>query len=210
MTHSPSETREMTKRQSWAIYTIYGYDVRDSSLTYEEAYDLVGAAKVEFEGWDKDELIKIIDEAGGVKKREGKPKVNWESLFGHADQAGYEAANKHKPTPMTVVERANPLDDSSEIVKQYEPIADGVCGFASIVIRPGNHPFVNWIKKNDALVKKANLYGGKHYYGGYSLSVMGFNQSYEKKSEYARAFCDTVRNAVDDDKLELYVDKRLD
>jgi hypothetical protein len=198
-----------TKKQGWAIFKITGYDVRDSNLTKEEASDIIsGFNSVDF---DSDELIKIIEEAGGIKKTEAKPKQDWAKLFAAAVHAGEEAVKECVPTPMVVVERANPLDDSSAIVKQYEPVLDGVCGFASILIRPGNHSFVNFLKKmteND--MRNFGLWGGKHYHGGYSLSVMGYNQSYEKKSAYARAFAKVLTDAIQDEKFMAYAESRLD
>lgn len=202
---------EMTPKQSWAIFTVYGYDVRDSSLTFEEASDLIQASKEDFEGWDKDALIGVIQEAGGILKRE--PKKDWKTLYEKANAAGVKAATEHNPTPMVVQERQHPLgvplgdlmmsDEENPVVKQYEPISDGVCGFAWIQIKPGNHSFANWLKKN-------NLARPDSYYGGVSIWVHEFRQSYEKKRAYAGAFAKVVNEEIDDEKFRAIAMDRLD
>lgn len=60
------------------------------------------------------------------------------------------------------------------------------CGFAWIVVRPGNCPFANWLKKN----KNAK----RHHAGGVSLWVSKYGQSHDKKKEYARAFADSIEH----------------
>ena len=102
------------------------------------------------------------------------------------------------PTPMTVVEHANPLDDGSPIKRVYEPVMDGVCGFAWVVIRPGTCGFAKWLR--------ANANGRKSYYGGEELWVYEFNQSYERKMAFARAYAQVVSDAG----IEAHAGGRLD
>jgi hypothetical protein len=187
-------TRDITKRQSWAIFSIYGYDVRESDLTFDEASELIGAAKDNFDGWNQEELVSIIEESGGKLKKKVDPKVNksnmYRDLYDEADKAGREAVSNTTPTPMIVRQHSNPLDDSSEVVKEYGPILDGVCGFAWINIKPGNHPFCNWLKK-EGLARKDS------YYGGVTIWVHDFEQSLEKKQAYAQAFAKVINKAFD-------------
>jgi hypothetical protein len=119
-------------------------------------------------------------------------------LFRQAHEAGRAAAVAHTPEPMTVVQRANPLDDSSPIVKAYGPYAEGVCGFAWIVIHPGNCPAANYAKKH--------LRAGPHYGGGTEIYVSDYGQSYERKMEYARAFAKVLQSAG----IKAYSGGRLD
>ena len=117
------------------------------------------------------------------------------SIYHQARAAGLAAAQCARVAPMIVNAHANPLDSNSEITKQYF-VADGVCGFASVVIK--NVKFANGLKK-------LNI-GRKNYGGGYCVSVHDFNQSLTRKEVYARAFADVLRaNGVD-----AYVDSRMD
>jgi hypothetical protein len=93
-----------------------------------------------------------------------------------------------KPTPMIVQERANPLDDSSQVVRQYT-VPDGMCGFAWIDVRTRNHPFSKWLlsqklASNDDYAKSAKIW------------VHQFNQSYERKSCYAGEFAHVLRTLI--------------
>lgn len=112
-------------------------------------------------------------------------KAEMKALYKRADAAGKAAAEKRVPIPMVVVQRANPLDDNSPIVKRYAPVMGGVCGFAWVNIKPGYSAFANWLKKN----KLAD----KSYYGGVDVWVGGYGQSMEKKEAYANAFAAVLR-----------------
>ena len=108
-----------------------------------------------------------------------------EAIHNEAHAAGHEAATRARPTPMQVVQRANPMDDTSPVVKAYEPVADGVCGFAWVVIRPGNSSYARHMKKH---------HGARaHYYGGMEVYISAYQQSYERKMAYATAYADVLR-----------------
>lgn len=110
-----------------------------------------------------------------------------EELFLKAHDAGNAAANAAVPTPMHVVQRAHPLDDSSPIVKRYAPVMDGVCGFAWVRVTPGTSSFARWLTRTE--------HGRKAYQGGVSIWVGGYGQSYERKSAYADAFAAVLNEA---------------
>ena len=118
-----------------------------------------------------------------------------QDLYNQARAAGLAAAAAAQVTPMIVSAHANPLDSKSEITQQYF-VSDGVCGFASIVIK--NIKFANQLKKMGL--------GRKNYGGGYALSVQDFNQSLQRKEAYAYAFAGVLREAG----IEAYVDSRMD
>ena len=99
---------------------------------------------------------------------------------------------------MHVVQHANPLDDSSPIVKRYAPVMDGVCGFAWVVVRPAGSSFGRWLRKERG---HSLAYGG-----GVSIWVGSFGQSYERKYAYARAFAGVLEEAG----IEAYAQSRLD
>lgn len=110
------------------------------------------------------------------------------ALYAKADAAGRAAADACVPQPMYVVQRANPLDDNSPIVKAYAPVMSGVCGYAWINISPGNSTFARYLKEQ-------GLGDRDNYYGGVSVRVYGYGQSYEKKAAYAGAFAKVLQEA---------------
>ncbi len=110
----------------------------------------------------------------------------FEMLYLNGRKAGLEAADRMTPVPMIVSEHSNMMDDNSPVKKSWY-VADGVCGFAWVVIRPGNSPFANWLKKNKI--------ADKHYYGGVSIWVSDFNQSMMKKEAYAAAMANVFSEA---------------
>lgn len=109
-------------------------------------------------------------------------------LFARAQKAGRIAAEAVVPQPMYVVQHENPLDDSSPIVKAYAPVMSGVCGFAWVIIKPGNGSFARHLKK-------LGLARPSQYYGGVMVSVFDYGQSYEKKRAHAAAFASVLREA---------------
>lgn len=111
-----------------------------------------------------------------------------EALHDKAILAGIEAAAKCVPTPMIVQEHKNPLDNSSPVVREYEPVMEGPCGFAWINIKPGNSRFANYLKKTE----QARI---DSYYGGVTVWVSGYGQSYERKMAYAAAFAQVLQEA---------------
>lgn len=111
-------------------------------------------------------------------------------LYDWAEAHGRDAAMTATPTPMIVVERANVLDDTSPIVKQYAPVMDGVCGFAWVNVKPGNSSFANWLKRN-GLARRDS------YYGGVTIWVGDYGQSYERKMAHASAMARELNKASD-------------
>jgi len=122
----------------------------------------------------------------------------FEALYIKAELPGIEAANACVPVPMTVVERASPFDDNSPVVRRYAPVLDGACGFAWVVIAPGNCPFANWLKKNG----KAS----RHFYGGVSIWISRYNQSMTKKEAHAHAMARVIAAAG----IKAYPGSRMD
>ena len=120
-----------------------------------------------------------------------------ESLYIQAHDAGNNAVTQTTVTPMIVSQQANPLDDGSETIKQWY-VEDGVCGFASVIIKPANNKFAKFLV--------ANQLARKHYAGGVSMSIRDFNQSLTKKEAYAYAFA----KVLNDNGITAYVDSRMD
>ena len=113
-------------------------------------------------------------------------------LVAKAHDAGLVAANNCQPIPMIVQEHASPLDDHSEVKKEWF-VSEGVCGFSWITIRPATQPFARWMKRerNSLNVKYngvINFPDRLAYGGGLQIWVSGFNQSMQRKEKYADAF----------------------
>ncbi len=124
---------------------------------------------------------------------------DFENLYLRAQEIGQLAGEALSPAPMVVVERQNPFDDSSPIIRQYAPEPAGACGFAWVNIKPGNSRFANWLKKN-GLARKDS------YYGGVSIWIRQHGQSYEKKIAHARALAEVLSEAG----IKAYASGRLD
>lgn len=103
----------------------------------------------------------------------------FETIYNEALKAGMAAGSAVVPVPMQVVQRANPLDDTSPIVKAYEPVMDGPCGFAWVSVSPANCAFANWLKS------KGQRYDG--YAKCVSIWCPHFNQSHTRKYAWAVA-----------------------
>ena len=112
----------------------------------------------------------------------------FEDIFQKAAKAGIEAATECTPSPMTVGHAKSPLSDEIDPTKPVYHVADGVCGFAWINIKPGNCKFANWLKKHNHAQPDS-------YHGGVQIWVSSFDQSYERKMAYAGAFAKVIREA---------------
>lgn len=123
--------------------------------------------------------------------------MNFSAIYSEADAAGRKAAEAVVPVPMYVVQRADPLNDNSPVVKAYPPVMDGVCGFAWVTVRPGNSGFAKYLKAKGA---------HKGYYGGVELWVSGYNQSMTRKEAYAYAFADVCQKYG----IKAYAGSRMD
>lgn len=119
-------------------------------------------------------------------------------LFNQADAAGRAAVAAFTPVPMVV---GNAIGFSSQIdySKPTEYVADGVCGFAWVNVKPGNSAFANWLKKSGKGRSDS-------YYGGVTIWVSDFNQSMQKKEVYANAFAEVLKNAG----IKAYAASRMD
>lgn len=97
--------------------------------------------------------------------------------WAEAHEAGLAAGVAARPTPMIVTESSS---------GQQWHVDEGACGFAWIVVTPGNSSFANWARKTQPTHKE--------YTGGLCVRWVGeFNQSYERKVAYASAFAKVLR-----------------
>lgn len=116
-------------------------------------------------------------------------------LWGAACRAASAAWEECTPAAMVVVDPGS---------GQRWHVSEGVCGFASVVVRPGNSSFARWLSGRGV--------ARPHYYGGVAVSVYDIapaskgSQSYDRKVAAARAAADVLAAAG----LRAYVDARLD
>lgn len=124
--------------------------------------------------------------------------LDWKSIFAEAHLTGITAAENAYLPMYHLLERENPLDDSSPI-KTYHGTMQGSCGFAWIIIKPANSEAGKFAKEK---------YGAKKddYDGGVRIWIHDFGQSYEQKAAYAAAFAKTLKEYG----VKAYANSRLD
>lgn len=182
MTNEPAN-----KGLTFAIFCAVRVDVRNSNLTREEAQAILECANK----GDKNLARKMalsapnaVDKlkAGAAlpaKKETAKPKGGFAAIWQEAWNAGVAAAHACVPVPMGVVQRANPLDDTSAIVHRFPVVNDGVCGFASVHF-PANTAFGKWAKEQGHAKRD-------EYRGGLYAWIFDYRQSLAKKEAHASA-----------------------
>lgn len=124
--------------------------------------------------------------------------AEFDALISAAHEAGYAAGSAETPTPIGLSQAdvlGNPIEGATTYV-----LDEGVCGFAWINIKPGNSKLANYLKKK-------NIARRDSYYGGVSIWVSYFNQSYDRKIAYARAFAHVLKEAGYE---RVYASGRLD
>lgn len=205
MTLSANDTRPATKRQTWALFCLTKKDHRDMGLTIYEASQLISKLKAEGNGTTpKTTARKKKTRKKKVSTASMLPRVDDENVLVHPEQiharafaAGMEALNACKPTPMTVQQRANPLNDNSQVVQQWH-VAGGVCGFAwvNVPAKGAGLKFINGLKKvgmAGGVNSHRAAWNKDSYYKGYTYWVREGGQSMEMKEAFAHAFTSVLR-----------------
>ena len=123
--------------------------------------------------------------------------MNEQTIYSQAHHQGNVAVEMATVTPMVVQQRENPLNDDSRVIRQYI-VNDGVCGFASVTVKPANSKFAKFLV--------ANGLGRKGYGGGVCMSIRDFNQSLTKKEAYAYAFASVLAEHG----IKAHVESRMD
>lgn len=186
-----------TPKQLFALFCGTGLNTRGCTISLEQASSLISNMK---NGIDIVDDLRRFGAVGEAKKK----KEDFQKIYDAAHKAGMEAVEKCNPTPMIVTQRANPLDDSSEIEKAYY-VPSGPCGFAEVIIKPANSSFANWLKDNKLASKRYN--GGVSVWIGSQLGKLSGTQSIQIKESYAYAFAKSLR---ENGFKNVYVDSRLD
>jgi hypothetical protein len=139
-----------------------------------------------------------------VAKQEAIAKASAYDILVEASESAEQAVKACRPTPIVVGTPTTFFGNEIDESKPTYFIEGGVCGFASVVIKPARGKFV-------ALLKKRGI-GGAHYYGGYSVSSWEFAPSIRQDQSYERA-CAAAKGAVEVLKsygINAYVDSRID
>lgn len=188
-------TLPATKRQTWAIFCALKVDVRKMDLTRLEASAVISAAKS-----GRLDTARDLLGLNGTKKTEKKSNGNGSGkrevfdpvkIVQEAEAAGEEAGKKCIPQPMIVQRRSNPLDDNSEVEKEWF-VPDGLCGFAwvNVSCKGKGLKFINVLKRAGLAgdINSHCLFSKDDYYKGYTMWVHYGNQSIARKEAYAKAF----------------------
>jgi hypothetical protein len=104
-------------------------------------------------------------------------KENFSEFFAFAKLRGMERGNAKKPKPMIV-------QDTYRIKQYFVP--SGVCGFAWVIVKPGNCAFANFLKKENFAHKDS-------YNGGVNIWIHEHGQSFEQKSAHAQELAFVLR-----------------
>ena len=121
-----------------------------------------------------------------------------------ASEAAEAAVKACRPTPMIVGSPSTPLGNDVDPTQQTWFVEGGVCGFASVVIKPARGTIVAELKKRGI--------GSAHYGGGYSFSSWQLAPSIRRDQSYERAVA-AAKGAVEVLKnygVNAYVDARID
>jgi hypothetical protein len=134
-------------------------------------------------------LYNSLKEKIAAEKSERLMRHNaYADLFKQAQAAGYAAGDHMTPRIMTVT------DSSGNVI---ERVSEGMCGFASVIVRHANKGFGHWLNKQGI--------ARKSYYGGMEIWIHAHNQSYERKVAHANAMVHVLREGG----VECHVSSRL-
>lgn len=132
-----------------------------------------------------------------------KTKTAYDILV-EASESAEQAVKACRPTPIIVGSPSTPLGNDVDPSQQTWFVEGGVCGFASVVIKPARGTIVAELKKRKI--------GSAHYGGGYSFSSWQLAPSIRQDQSYERAVA-AARGAVEVFKkygVNAYVDARID
>lgn len=123
---------------------------------------------------------KVSEESEAREARKAEHAELWRRACEAANKAWHEAV----PAAMIVT------DDLSG---QQWHVSEGVCGFASLIVRPGNSSFAHWLKSNTRTYK--HHYGGLAVWSSEMVAEDRASQSYDRKSAAVRAAVAVLQEA---------------
>lgn len=125
-------------------------------------------------------------------------------IYVEAAKAAEAAVKACRPTPMIVGSPTTPFGNEIDETKETWFVEGGVCGFASVIIKPARGKFVT-------LLKSRNV-GRKSYYAGYDVSSWEFAPSIRRDQSYERACAaaSAAAKVLNSYGIDAYVDARID
>jgi hypothetical protein len=126
--------------------------------------------------------------------------MDFREIYDACDVAGSANVECFTPTAMVVQQHENMMDDNSPVAKEWV-VPDGPCGFAWINIKPATNAFCRWLKEE-------GIGRQDSYYGGCTIWVSNYNQSMQKKEQYANGFVKKLRELMPN--LKAYSMSRMD
>ena len=125
--------------------------------------------------------------------------AGFERLYAEAVKAGQLAGQKAVPFAMIVGQPKTAFGSDIDFSKPTEYVADGVCGFAWVTIKPATSSFARWLVKQ-GLARPA-------YGGGVQIWIHEYNQSMQRKEAHAGAMAAVLREGLG---LSIYSGSRMD
>ena len=132
-----------------------------------------------------------------MNKKQAQDQLH-QTIYRLADMEGRKAGETVACQPMIVSQHVNMADDNSPVAKQYF-VADGVCGFGWVNVRPGTCAFAKWLVKNG----KGRV---SHYEGGVHVNSPLMTQSLTRNEAYAMAFA----KVMNENGIKAYGQSRID
>jgi hypothetical protein len=109
-----------------------------------------------------------------------------------AHEAGIKAVSDLAVVPMLVGQETSLFSGKIDYTKPVEYIADGVCGFAWVSVKP-EHKGNTRLGKDERIVLEAAGFSKNDYEKTYQLWISLFNQSMQKKEKYAAEYAKVLR-----------------
>jgi hypothetical protein len=100
-------------------------------------------------------------------------------IYVEASEAAEAAVRACRPTAMIVGTPTTPFGNVIDETKETWFVEGGVCGFASVVIKPARGSLVTLLKQRGV--------GRKSYYGGWDVASWEFAPSIRRDQSYERA-----------------------
>jgi hypothetical protein len=115
-------------------------------------------------------------------------KESFQALYDRAWAAGVQAANTVHVTPMYVGTPTTPFGNDIDPTKTIYKVDSGVCGFASVQLKPATSAFAKWLKAQGYAKRD-------EYRGGVYMWISAYGQSLTRKEAHANAMAKVLRDA---------------
>ena len=136
--------------------------------------------------------------------------AKYERLWRELQRVSHEAlATAKAPTPMIVGSPTTPLGNDIDYSKQTWYVADGVCGFAWVVLESGRTGFAQWLLKNGYGHKEYQWGGGYKGVSFWPHARYGFAET-RQSLELKQQVCGKMAEYLRSQGIPAYVNSRMD